>query len=188
MQETPVDSWVRKTCWRRDRLPIPVFLGFPGGSAGKESAGNVGDLGSRPGLGRSPGEGKGYPLQHSGLENSMDCSPWGRKESDMTEGLSLSVSILPSLLSTFFTSFLFTVYNGYTKLLSILWTRYLSLIKTTEKTGIKSLWTPSPFAEIRIVTYELNCSPPHTTGREIVPSFHFSIYCCSWHTELYFAW
>ena len=49
------------------------ILGFPGGSAGKESAGNVGDLGSIPGLGRSPGEGKGYPLQYSGLENSVDC-------------------------------------------------------------------------------------------------------------------
>ena len=43
------------------------------GSAGKESACNVGDLGSIPGLGRSPGEGKGYPLQYSGLENSRDC-------------------------------------------------------------------------------------------------------------------
>ena len=48
-------------------------LGFPGGSAGKESACNAGELGSIPGLGRSPGEGKGYPLQFSGLENSMDC-------------------------------------------------------------------------------------------------------------------
>ena len=60
-------------------LPTPVFLGFPCGSAGKESACNVGDLDSIPGLGRSPGEGKGYPLQYSGLENS---SPWGHKESD----------------------------------------------------------------------------------------------------------
>ena len=42
-------------------------------AADKESAHNVGDLGSIPGLGRSPGEGKGYPLQYSGLENSMDC-------------------------------------------------------------------------------------------------------------------
>ena len=47
--------------------------GFPGGSDGKESACNVGDLGLIPGLGRSPEEGKGYPLQYSGLENSMDC-------------------------------------------------------------------------------------------------------------------
>ena len=48
-------------------------MGFPCGSAGKESACNVGDLGSIPGLGRSSGEGKLYPLQYSGLENSMDC-------------------------------------------------------------------------------------------------------------------
>ena len=48
-------------------------MGFPCGSAGKESACNVGDLGLIPGLGRSPGEGKGYPLLYSGLENSMGC-------------------------------------------------------------------------------------------------------------------
>ena len=59
-------------------------MGFPYGSAGKESACNAGDLGSIPGLGRYPGEGKGYPLQYAGLENSMD-SPWGHIESDMTE-------------------------------------------------------------------------------------------------------
>ena len=46
---------------------------FPGGSAGKESSCNVGDLGSIPGLEKSPGEGNSYPLQYSGLENSMDC-------------------------------------------------------------------------------------------------------------------
>ena len=46
---------------------------FPGASAGKESACNAGDLGLIPGLGRSPGEGNGYPLQYSVLENSMDC-------------------------------------------------------------------------------------------------------------------
>ena len=48
-------------------------MGFPGGLAGKEAACNAGDLGSIPRLGRSPGEGKGYPFQSSGLENSMDC-------------------------------------------------------------------------------------------------------------------
>ena len=52
-------------------------LSFPGGSAGKESACNAGDLGSIPGLGRSPGEGIGYPLWYSGLENSMDCRVHG---------------------------------------------------------------------------------------------------------------
>ena len=66
------NSWVRKIPWRRDRLPTLVFSGFPCGSAGKESACNAGDLGLIPGLERSPGEGKGYPLQYSGLENSMD--------------------------------------------------------------------------------------------------------------------
>ena len=54
---------------------------FPCGSAGKESACNVGDLVSIPGLGRSPGEGKGYPLQYSGLENSMDCIVHGGAKS-----------------------------------------------------------------------------------------------------------
>ena len=58
---------------------------FPGGSAGKESACSVGDLGSIPGLGRSPGEGKGYPIQYSGLENPMDCIDHGVAESDTTK-------------------------------------------------------------------------------------------------------
>ena len=60
-------------------------MGFSCGSAGKESACNVGDLGLIPGLGRSPGEGKCYPLQYSCLENSMDYGPRGHKESDSTE-------------------------------------------------------------------------------------------------------
>ena len=51
-------------------------MGFSGGSAGKESACNAGDLGSILGLGRSPGEGNGSPLQYSGLENSMDNGAW----------------------------------------------------------------------------------------------------------------
>ena len=55
--------------------------GFLGGSDGKDSACSAGDLGSIPGLGRSPGEGKGYPLQYSGLENSMDCMVHGVTES-----------------------------------------------------------------------------------------------------------
>ena len=72
MQETWFDSWVRKTHWKRYRLSTPVLLGFHGGSAGKEFACNVGDLGSIPGLGRSPEEGQNYSLQYSGMENSMD--------------------------------------------------------------------------------------------------------------------
>ena len=73
MHKTLVRFLVRKIHWRRDRLPTPVFLAFPCGSAGKESVCNEGDLGLIPGLGRSPGEVKGYPLLYSGLENSMDC-------------------------------------------------------------------------------------------------------------------
>ena len=70
------------------------FSCFPGSSAGKESACNVGDLCSIPELGRSPGEGHGNPLQYTWLENPhgqrslAGYSPWGSKESDMTEQLS----------------------------------------------------------------------------------------------------
>ena len=59
--------------WIRDRLPTAVFLGFPCGLVGEESACSAGDLGLIPGLGRYPGEGNSYQLQYSGLENSMDC-------------------------------------------------------------------------------------------------------------------
>ena len=67
------------------------FMGFPGGSDGKESTCNAGDLNSIPGLGRSPGRGHGNPLQYPCLENShgqrslVGYSPWGHKELDMTE-------------------------------------------------------------------------------------------------------
>ena len=65
-------------------------MGFPGGSDGEESASNARDPGSIPGSGRSPGERHGNPLQYSCLENPMDrgawrASPWGHKESDITE-------------------------------------------------------------------------------------------------------
>ena len=73
MQETLARFLGWEDRWRRDRLPTPIFLGFPCGSAGQESACNMGDVGSIPGLERSPGEVKDYPLQYSGLENSMNC-------------------------------------------------------------------------------------------------------------------
>ena len=60
--------------------------GFPSGSAGKESAGNVGDLSLIPGLGRAPAEGKGYPLQYSGLENSTECIVHGIAKSQKRLG------------------------------------------------------------------------------------------------------
>ena len=72
MQETPIQFLGRKDLLQNDRLPTPVFMGFSGGSAGKESTGSGEDLGSIPGLERSPGEWNGYPLPYSGLENA-DC-------------------------------------------------------------------------------------------------------------------
>ena len=83
VQETRFNSWVGKIRWRRDGLPTPLLLGFPCDSAGKEPTCNVGDLGSIPGLGRSPGEGKGYPLQYYGLENSIGCIVHGVANSQM---------------------------------------------------------------------------------------------------------
>ena len=74
---------------KRDRLPTPVFLGFPCGSAGKESACSAGDLGLIPGSGISPGEGNGNPLQYSCLEkllkglNSRKVGSWEAKRGGM---------------------------------------------------------------------------------------------------------
>ena len=71
------ETWIQSLGWEgpleKGKATHSSILGFPCGSAGKESACNVGDPGSIPGLGRSPGEGKGYSLQYSGLENPMDC-------------------------------------------------------------------------------------------------------------------
>ena len=63
------------SCIQQNDLVIYIYtyLGFPSGSTGKEPTCNVGDLGSIPGLRRSPGDGNSYPLQYTGLENSMDC-------------------------------------------------------------------------------------------------------------------
>ena len=82
---------------------------LPGGSDDKESACKAGNLGLIPGSGRSPGEGNGNPLQYSCLGNPMDkflagYSAWGRKESDLTERLTLTKRSLPgheALLSRF---------------------------------------------------------------------------------------
>ena len=85
--------------YRHLELPLLPSLscswGFPGGSNGKESACNAGNLGLIPGLGRSPGEGHGNLLQYSCLENPTDrgawWAPWGYKGSDMTEQITLSL-------------------------------------------------------------------------------------------------
>ena len=69
-----------------------IFRGFPDSSVDKESTCKTGNPGSIPGSGRSTGEGKGYSLQYSVLENFMNCGAWGHKELDITEQLSLSPS------------------------------------------------------------------------------------------------
>ena len=81
-----------RNCW--------VWGFVPCGSAGKESACNVGDLGSIPGLGRAPGEGKGYPLQYSGVENSMDCIVHGVAKSDHGVSSSVQFSSVAQLCPT----------------------------------------------------------------------------------------
>ena len=72
MQETRFDYWLRKMPWRRDRLPTPVFTGFPAGSVGKEFTCNTRDLGLIPGLVRSSGGGHGNPPEYFCLENPTD--------------------------------------------------------------------------------------------------------------------
>ena len=76
MQETPVQFLGQEDPLERDRLPTPVFMGFPGSSDGEESACNAGGLGLIPGLGGSSGEGNGSPFQYSCLENSMERRAW----------------------------------------------------------------------------------------------------------------
>ena len=98
--------------WRNLVFRAPFFdevifsLGFHGGSNGTESACNSGDMGSISGLGRSPGEGNGYPFQYSwkvhGQGSLADYSPRGRKESDMTERLSTAQHRFISELSMLF--------------------------------------------------------------------------------------
>ena len=73
MQETLVQFLGWEDPWRGDRLPTPVFLGFPSGTAGKEALCSVGDLGSIPDWEDPLEKGNGYPLQYFGLENSLDC-------------------------------------------------------------------------------------------------------------------
>ena len=99
------------------------FMGFPDGSAGKESTCNVGDLSSIPGLGRSPGERNRYPLQYSGLENSMNCIVHGVTKSQIQLSLSAffmvrfshpyttTGKIIVSILWTFVGKEMFLLFN-----------------------------------------------------------------------------
>ena len=162
------DSWVGRIPWRRDRLPTPVYLGFPAGSACKESACIAGGLDSIPELGRSPGEGNGYPLQYSGLVNSMDCIVHGVTYS-RTEWLSLSLALrtifsLAILLHhcifhffliskyRYFTSLIFIFFSLYTLVLDYLSQLTILNAVFTEMTPFIILWLlflypqPQPFS------------------------------------------
>ena len=75
MAYSPITSW-QIDGETMERVTDFIFLGFPDGSAGKESTCNAGDPGSIPGSGKSPGEGNGYPLQYSCLESPMDRGGW----------------------------------------------------------------------------------------------------------------
>ena len=97
MEDRSLNHWATREFFHFSKSPCAP-LGFPCGSAGKESTHNAGDLGSIPGLGRSPGKGKGYALHYSALENSLD-SPWSRNELDTTERLPLSLCPFSAWLS-----------------------------------------------------------------------------------------
>ena len=93
------DSSVGKESAYNEKILGDTYIRLPGGSAGKESTCNVGDLGSTPRLGKSPGGGKSYPLQYSGLENSMDC---------IVHGVAKSQRQLSDFHSSFYKHFLGT--------------------------------------------------------------------------------
>ena len=109
MQETLLPFLSQEAPLEKDRLPTPVFLDFPSGSHGKESACLVGDLGLAPGLGRSPGGGHGHPLQCSCLENPhgqrslAGYSLWSCKELDMTGWLRTAQSFQEFSPQTYWT-------------------------------------------------------------------------------------
>ena len=95
-------------------------------SAGKESACSAGDLGSIPGMRRSPGEGKGYPLQYSSLENSMESIVHGVAESDATEWLSLSLSLSLKAMSAAISVAGLTIFKEVSSDVENCWTWVLS--------------------------------------------------------------
>ena len=111
-------------------------MGFLGGSEGKESAFSAGDPGLIPRLGRSPGEGNGYPLQYSCLGSSMDragwehCIPWGHKASDTTDWLSLSLHFTgrqKSVLWSWWRKLKITQTNG--KIIPCCWIWRINIVK-----------------------------------------------------------
>ena len=122
------NSWVGRIRWRRVRLPRPVFLGFPGDSAGKESTCNAGDMDSIPGLGRCPGEENIYSLQYSGLENSIDLQrvryDWATFTLYFSQWYFYIIKFkFPNLENYKYEEFLWSQNNSVRKI----WQRYISL-------------------------------------------------------------
>ena len=105
LQSMGLQSRTRLSDW----IELNIVFGLPGGSAGKESTCNVGDPGLIPGLGRSPGEGNGCPLQYFGLENSMDCIVHGVAKSQTHDWATLLKLCLVSILFTSLTVALATI-------------------------------------------------------------------------------
>ena len=117
-------------------------MGFPWGSAGKESACNEGNLGSIPGLGRSPGEGKGYPLQYSGLENSGLYSSWVAKSRTRQSNLHTHFK-LRSYSKCIYLNFVFLLKgNCFTILCWFL--PYISMNRPWVYTSVPSSWSFLP--------------------------------------------
>ena len=106
-------------------LLFPLYpLGFPGGSGDKESICNAGDLGSIPGLGRSPGEGNGYPLQYSRLENSRDRGSWQATAHGVTKSRAQLNNFHSLTHSLTYTHCLFTCMDGSRDILDIYMMNY----------------------------------------------------------------
>ena len=160
MQETLVRFMGQEIHWKRDRLPIPVLFGFPCGSAGKESSCNVGDLGLIPEFGRSPGEGKGYPLLYSGLENSMDCIVHGVTKSWtwLSDSHSLREHWISFHLFVSYSFILFMSYNfQYTDLLPLwlnLFRRFFMLLYM----GLRNQLLKTVFISLRSDANKINGS------------------------------
>ena len=94
-----------------DFLALLWIMGFPGSSVGKESTCNAGDLGSIPGLGRSPGGGHGNPLQYSCLENPMDRGAWQAAVHGVTKSRTRLSNLAQHIVDTFF-DWIFEFYFG----------------------------------------------------------------------------
>ena len=133
-------------------------MDFPCGSAGKESICNVGELASIPGMGRSPGEGKGYPLRCSCLENSMDYSPWDRKELDVTEWLSLHTNLFSDIKPTFHPwvngtwSWIYTVSSSTPYGYQNPWMLIIPCIRLCSIVAVLYLWFP------QVWIWRVNCN------------------------------